>query len=282
MVDVLEKYSAYCKEHGISFSNYDSIKAYDASTLFCSAGMQRYKEDFANTNIVGVTIANSQKVLRVNDLDNIGDGFHLAYFTMLGLFSFRDMDVERAIKFWLDFISGHLGVAVDKVTVHPERSFWSKFYPHNIKVSHDLDCTWSDGEIFGYCTEFYSNGIEIGNIVNPLGNCIDVGFGLERIEQLVNGTAPKTRTESLVDAARAIINEGYAPSNVKQGYVLRKILRTLCKENIAINDLPYYDDEIVRQKKIQKKYERLKYKYSNMPPEWWFDTHGINIKDIRV
>ena len=37
-----------------------------------------------------------------------------------------------------------------------------------VLVRIDNECLWSDGNIGGYCTEFYKNDIEIGNIVNTL------------------------------------------------------------------------------------------------------------------
>lgn len=120
MINVLTEYSSYCKSKNIPFQECNSIQAYDDSTLFCSAGMQQYKKEFANKAITGLTIANSQKILRTNDLDNIGDGFHFAYFSMLGLFSFRDWFVERAIKFWLGFIQEKVGLPITKVTIHPD------------------------------------------------------------------------------------------------------------------------------------------------------------------
>ena len=56
----------------------------------------------------------------------------------------------------------------------------------NIEIREDNECVWTDGDITGYCTEFYKDDIEIGNIVNTLDTCIDVGFGLERILFILN------------------------------------------------------------------------------------------------
>ncbi|WP_171898176.1 hypothetical protein [Rhizobium leguminosarum] len=41
----------------------------------------------------------------------------------------------------------------------------------------------------------YKHGVEIGNIVNPLGTCIDVGFCTERLDLVANGT-PDDELES--------------------------------------------------------------------------------------
>lgn len=278
MINVLEEYKKYCLEEGIKFHNYKSIKSFDKSTLFCSAGMQRYKKHFKNEFYHG-TIANNQQCLRLNDIDKLGDGNHLASFNMLGLFSFREWSIESTILFWRKFIS-RLGLKIDKVTIHPEMFLWREYYPEDIKVELDKNCVWSDGEIKGYCTEFYVNGIEIGNIVNPLGGCIDVGFGLERLDQLVNDTKPKPRMELLIETANLLIKEGFKPSNKEHGYVLRKILRTIYKEK-GLMDHKYFKEEIERQKKILDRYLKLKDKYKNMSKEWWLETHGINLDDLK-
>ena len=57
-------------------------------------------------------------------------------------------------------------------------------------VVDDPECIWSDGLIGGYCCEMYVKDLEIGNLVHTLGHSVDVGFGLERLVQVLEG---KTR-----------------------------------------------------------------------------------------
>ena len=76
-----------------------------------------------------------------------------------------------------------------------------------------------------------------------------------------------------------MIEEGYRPSNLKQGYVLRKLLRVIWSNGFKI-DHPYFNDEVIRQSKILEKYNRLKEKHYDKPKEWWFSTYGINIDDL--
>jgi hypothetical protein len=76
---------------------------------------------------------------------------------------------------------------------------------------------WSDGSISGYCTGFYKNGVEIGNIVNPLGTCIDVGFGAEHLDIIVNGTPPDDALRTLGETVVKIVERGYRPGNKEQG-----------------------------------------------------------------
>ena len=50
----------------------------------------------------------------------------------------------------------------------------------------------ADGRVVGVLiyTGTLREDREIGNIVNPLGTCIDVGFGLERLDMIVHGRHP--------------------------------------------------------------------------------------------
>lgn len=275
MINIPEKFKEFCTENKIPFSVNDSIRSYDSSTLFCPAGMQQFKHHFKDQNYRGKTSANIQKCLRLGDLDSFGDGTHLGVFNMMGFFSFREYSVEDAINFWLLFLEADLGLEVDYVTIHPDKLEWSEFYP-DIKVCHDKDCKWTDGEIGGYCTEFFTNGIEIGNIVNPLGDCIDVGFGLERLDMIVNGTQPPTKNETLITTINEITNAGYLPSNTKQGYVLRRLIRLLVKTQGEI-DSDIFRSEKNRLDKLVEKYYSMKDKHTGQTTEWWYETHGIDL-----
>lgn len=235
--------------------------------------MQQFKKQFSDTSYFN-TFSNLQSCLRVNDLLEIGDGSHLLYFNMIGTFSFRQWTVQETIDFWTSFLN-KINVKVDYVTIHPDKfDEWSKYYK-DVEIRKDVECTWTDGEIGGYCTEFYSNNVEIGNIVNPLGTCIDVGFGLERLNYILTGHIDSKETV-LKNSVLKIIESGYLPSNKGPGYVLKKLLRQMVKENIQF-DNEIYQSERKRQEVLKIKYERLKERFSHMPKEWWFDTHGIDL-----
>jgi alanyl-tRNA synthetase len=198
---------------------------------------------------------------------------------MIGMFSFRELTLKETIEFWYDFVVNDLKIKLDYVTIHPDKyEDWKQYY-HDVDVRKDSECTWSDGEITGYCTEFYSNGVEIGNIVNPLGTCIDVGFGFERLDFLVNGTDYFSEEHILKNTISKMIDDGYIPSNLMQGYVLRKLLRLCYKKGFKI-DHKFYYDEIERQRKIFERYEKLKVKHKDKSKEWWFDTHGIDLAEL--
>ncbi|PDV85525.1 hypothetical protein CO652_26105 [Rhizobium sp. H4] len=275
---LIQHYQDFCLSKGIDFTRIDSVRPHDDTTLFCSAGMQQYKPLFSDPSYSG-TVANSQACLRMGDLDEIGDGTHLLHFTMLGLFSFREMTVGNAIDFWLEFLAT-LGLVPDHVTIHPDRlTEWTPLYGGRVPIVPDPECIWSDGSINGYCTEFYKNGVEIGNIVNPLGTCIDVGFGTERLDMIVNGTRPDEALGTLSETVLTIVESGYRPGNKEQGYVLRKLLRRIHKMGGTL-DHPFFAEEIERQMRLSAKYLRLRHRHPGMSPGWWFDTHGIDLSDI--
>jgi alanyl-tRNA synthetase len=239
--------------------------------------MQQFKQTFLDESIIG-TVSNVQSCLRLNDLEEIDDGQHLLYFNMLGLFSFREMTLQESVDFWMEFLN-EIGVQLSYVTIHPDKPEWKELYSqYSIEIKEDEECVWSDGNISGYCTEFYVGDLEIGNIVNPLGTCIDVGFGLERL-QMVLGMTPATSKEILKSTILKLIDSGYYPSNKRQGYVLRKLIRRLIVQGQSI-DHQFYEQEYLKIEKSKQRYHKLKRKHSDKSPEWWYDTHGIDVSTI--
>ena len=240
--------------------------------------MQQYKSKFKDPSYKGVTVCNIQSCLRFNDFSSFGDGTHLGYFNMMGTFSFRDWRVQQKVDFWMKFLTEILQLKIDYTTIHPDKSEWKQL--HKIPVRFDESCKWTDGEIGGYCTEFYVNDVEIGNIVNPLGDCIDVGFGLERLDSIVNGLKPKTTEEVLSETILKLIESGYTPSHYKQGYVLKRLLRTLYKKGGHL-DHPLFYNEVKRQKRMKDNYRLLLPKNPNMSKDWWYSTHGIEVDEVQ-
>jgi alanyl-tRNA synthetase len=281
MKNIIDLYQDYCSLNGIPFKLDTNVKSYDNTTLFCPAGMQQFKDKFKDNNYTD-TIANVQTCIRMNDFNEIGDGTHLLAFNMVGLFSFREYSIKNAIDFWMEFLTVTLELKLDYVTVHPDvYDTWKEYYTeYNIEVKSTTECYWTDGEIGGYCTEFFINDVEIGNIVNPLGDCIDVGFGLERLDMFVNGEKEHTKEEVLKNTINILIDSGFVPSPRMQGYVLRKLLRELYVIGGTMEH-QIFKDEIDRQEKLKTKYLTLKEKHKDKPKEWWLDTHGIDLDFVN-
>lgn len=273
-----QSYGDFCRSRDIPFKHEDHVRPYDSTTLFCPAGMQQFKPLFRDPEHRG-TLANIQGCLRLNDIDEIGDGAHLLHFEMMGLFSFREMSVRQAVDFWFDFLA-EIGLRPDTVTIHPDRmEAWRGFYDgRSVAITADEECTWSDGEVGGYSTEFYLGGVEIGNIVNTNGDCIDVGFGLDRLAFFLGEPAVDEVT-TLKDGILKIIDSGYRPGPKQQGYVLRKLLKELVRRDGSL-DHPVYRAEVERQERLRASFERLWRKHSDKPAAWWLDTHGIELADF--
>lgn len=279
MKDLTKLYEEFCHLKGIPFKLDDNVKSYDNTTLFCPAGMQQFKDKFKNPD--NTTIANIQSCIRLNDLNEIGDGTHMLHFKMIGLFSFGELRLQEAIDFWVEFIQDYLKIPIHYVTIHPDKfDEWKWVYErYKIITKLDKECIWSDGEMGGYCTEFYHNDVEIGNIVNTTGKFIDVGFGFSRINDIINSKNKLNKNDILIDAINKIIESGFKPGPQKQGYILRKLLRQLYIGGGSIEH-PFFIKEIERQEKTKARYERLKDKHSDKPKEWWFDTHGIDLDEM--
>lgn len=239
--------------------------------------MQQFKPRFRDPAARG-TVANIQACLRLNDLDEIGDGTHLLHFDMMGLFSFRQLSVKDAVDFWLGFLDD-VTLAPDTVTIHPDRlDDWRALYAgREVAIRPDPDCFWSDGEQGGYCTEFYRQGVEIGNIVNTGGDCIDVGFGLDRLALLL-GEPPPDGLTVLKRGILRIIESGYQPGPKRQGYVLRRLLRQLVRQGGSL-DHPLFAEELQRQERLARRFNTLWPKHGDKPAAWWLDTHGIDLQE---
>lgn len=279
MVNIREIYQNLCEEFGIPFEVIDNVKSYDDSTLFCPAGMQKYKNVFIDVDTTGLTVGNIQSCLRLNDLSEIHDDTHYLYFNMIGLFSFRHWSVQDAINFFLEFLN-RLELKPDYVTIHPDKYQEWKDYYDDIEIRTDTECIWSDGEIGGYCTEFYINNVEVGNIVNTIDTCIDVGFGYERLESFINKTH-KTAENVLISTIESIIKAGIKPGPKKEEYVLRKLIYQLIQMGSTYTN-DYIQKERERIDSTRINYDKLKDKYQNKNKEWWWDTHGIDLNLLNT
>jgi alanyl-tRNA synthetase len=265
----------------------------DRSTLFVCSGMQRLKERFRHPD--GTRHGSLQSCIRTNDLDLVGDGSHLTYFEMLGNFSFGGNDYETSVELWHSLMRV-LKVPVTHITVHPtqerHRELWSS---RGYRVVLDESCVWSDGDIGGHCCEMFVGELEIGNLVNPLGHSTDVGFGWERLNQVISGKRSVHETDLfrqdvhpiVADHLRSLLvmkESGIRPGGKLQESVCRRLVQRIIRleqddqKLSAIGD--WVADERSRQVKrlnIGRRYWR---KHCDKPPEWWKDTFGLTLEDL--
>jgi len=278
MINIINEFQRYCnnKYLGSPYHNSYIQPPYGVKdTLFTIAGVQHYEHIYSNGRSPALTVS-VQACLRFNDFDELDKPFKSLYFNMLGLFSFKHWTMQQVIDFWMDFFKV-LQIKPDYVTIHPDKAEWTEFYKkHDLVIKFDYDCIWSNGSLTGYCTEFYKEGLEIGNIVSPTPDGFDCGFGAERLDAVVNHPTPPSKLDKLKMAAQAIRDSGYTATANKQGYCLRKLCREIIKLGGSM-DTTFFQDEVTRQARVLENYNKLKDANAHQTKEWWWSTHGIDI-----
>ncbi len=257
--------------------------------------MQNLKNNFEYPD--DSKLATLQTCIRTNDLSLLGDGTHLSLFHMLGNFTFGKPDASLhyrdACMLW-DEIVRTLKIPIDNVHVHPSqdghRILWENL---GYQVVFDEECVWSDGIFKGYCCELYSNGIEIGNLVNTFGYAVDVGFGFERIHMILDNKSRVDET-SLFDVTlppilrdisrtmQVLWEAGILPGWKGRNQVCRNLLRALMRESIEEAVLSKFDwypwvvsDREAKQNKV-KMGKRVFYRHRNKGFEFFQRTYGIS------
>lgn len=135
----------------------------DPSVLFNTAGMQPLAPYLMGTpHPSGARLANSQKCVRTQDIDEVGDNTHDTFFEMLGNWSLGDYFKEDAIKWSFEFLtSKEEGLGLDParlyVTVFEGNDdaprdneafeIWKKYMPENrIYFMSAKSNWWSPGD----------------------------------------------------------------------------------------------------------------------------------------
>jgi alanyl-tRNA synthetase len=279
---IINTYQNHSIEHGLDFHINSSVISPDSSTLFTTSGMQQYKSLYDDLNYTN-TFTNIQQCLRINDLEEIGDGTHFLSFEMIGIFSFREWSLKKTIDFMYSFLQ-KINITPDYVTIHPDKfEEWKHLYDeYGLEIRLDHECIWSDGNIGGYCTEFYKNDVEIGNIVNTMGTCIDVGFGLERLLEVTDSLQTKTRLQILEDTCLLLLNNGIKVGNNKQGYILKKLITESIFEGTQLTNSDFIKIK-ENQKRAYETYLRKKdhKKFIDKDELFWLDTYGFNLNYIE-
>ena len=268
----------------------------DSSTLFICSGMQRYQSRFLNPN--QSRLGTLQSCIRCKDLDLIGDSSHLSSFEMLGHFSFGRNDYPESCELWRDLVD-ELDLPITHVTVHPDRldhrDIWRKL---GFKVVFDPDCSWTDGTIQGHCCELFVGELEVGNLVNPLRHSVDVGFGLERILQVMEGKERITDTSLfpedlppiLADHRRTLLlmkENGVKPGPKGRESICRRLVQRCLRQG---EDLPsmipelsdwWEDEERLAEKRLERGRRRWR-KFKDRDERFWLETFGLTHEDLRI
>ncbi len=152
----------------------------DPSLLWINAGMAPLKPYFdGRLKPENPRIANVQKCIRTNDIENVGKTRrHHTFFEMLGNFSIGDYFKKEAIHWAWEFLTDPRWIGFDRdrlhVTIHPEDEEAFTIWHEEIGLPEERivrieDNFWDIGEgPCGPCTEiFYDRGEEFGDLTDP-------------------------------------------------------------------------------------------------------------------
>jgi len=114
--ELKSKYLEFFKEKGHKvIENAPLIPENDPTVLFTTAGMHPLIPFLlGHPHPLGKRLVNVQKCLRTDDIDKIGDDFHLTFFEMLGNWSLGDYWKEEAIKWSWEFLTDKKWLGLDK------------------------------------------------------------------------------------------------------------------------------------------------------------------------
>jgi alanyl-tRNA synthetase len=237
-----------------------------------------------------------QSCVRTNDLELVGDGVHLTSFKMLGGFQFGGDEYESSVELWHCILSD-LNFPVSHVTVHPTRDdhkrMWEK---RGYSVKPDESCTWTDGDIGGECCEVFVGDLEVGNLVNTLGHSVDVGFGWERMIQVMENKSRVDETSLFRTDLDPIVRDhirtlslfwkhGVSPVGKGRHYICRRLLRRLLQhqldEEFEFSGWLREELKIRNVKFVDCRRCLRKSKYKDKPVEWWYMTFGLTPEDLE-
>jgi alanyl-tRNA synthetase len=168
-----QEYIDFFKEKNHKFFSSDSLVPDDASVLFTSAGMNRFKPYFLG-EVKGVSSAVScQRCLRTGDIERVGKTpYHHTFFEMLGNFSFGDYFKKEAIEMAWEFL-------VEKLRINRE-NLWVSVY----KDDQEAFDIWKDkigipvDKIvkLGQSENFWPANVIDAGPCGPCGPCAEIFF----------------------------------------------------------------------------------------------------------
>ena len=155
---------------------------------------------------------------------------------------------------------------------------------------------WSDGQIGGHCCEVFCGDLEIGNLVNPLVHSTDVGFGWERLVQVVEGKERVDQTSLFDPGLHPVVSDHrrtlsilweneIEPGNRGRNYVCRRILRRLLRL-VDEGDSFEFDDWLRSERDLRgqslRRGRRLWRRHRHKPRQFWWETFGILPEEIEL
>ena len=118
-IDIRNKYLKFFEKHNHKIiPSAPLIPENDSSVLFNTAGMQPLVPYLlGEKHPEGTRLADYQKCVRTNDIDEVGDNRHCTYFEMLGNWSLGDYFKDESIAMSFELLTKELEIPVEKLFV---------------------------------------------------------------------------------------------------------------------------------------------------------------------
>ena len=170
--EIRNTFLEYFKEHGHTILPSASLLIKnDPTLLWNNAGVTPLKKYFDGSEIpVNRRLTSSQKCIRTNDIESVGDNTHHTFFEMLGNFSVGDYFKDEAIEMAFELLTNekYFGFPLEKlyITVYKnDDEAYDKWIKMGVDPTHLVRLEsnfWEIGE--GPCGPdseiFYDRGIE--------------------------------------------------------------------------------------------------------------------------
>ncbi len=243
--------------------NASLIPENDPTVLFTTAGMHPLVPYLlGQKHPQGKRLVNVQKCIRTQDINQVGDDFHLTFFEMLGNWSLGDYFKKQAIKYSFEFLTKILKIPKSKLTItcfkgdkdSPKDSESAKIWESigisksKIKFLSKQNNWWGPAGKTGPCgpdTEMFVNNCEIWNDVfmqynkNKKGNYIpskqknvDTGMGVERTLAILNNKNSVYETETFLPIIQKI--EHLSEKKYKENERTMRIIADHIKAGVMI------------------------------------------------
>ena len=163
--EIRKKYIDFFKRNNhTEIINFSLIPENDPTVLFTTAGMHPLVPYLlGQKHPQGKRLVNMQKCIRTQDIDEVGDDYHLTFFQMLGNWSLGDYWKEEAIKLSFEFLTKELKIPKERIAVSifkgdeipgdtESEKIWLKYIPkERIKGLGRKDNWWGPAGETGPC-----------------------------------------------------------------------------------------------------------------------------------
>ncbi len=117
--EIRAKYLEFFRERGHQvIPSVSLVPENDPTTLFVSSGMQPLLPYFLGMpHPMGTRVVDSQKSLRTQDIEEVGDNRHTTFFEMLGNWSFGDYFKSQQLPWFFEFLTDVVGLDAARLYV---------------------------------------------------------------------------------------------------------------------------------------------------------------------